>query len=43
VLNHAAGCRDHRVVGHAANAEFWIAEINYCLAVIDGFSQTIEA
>jgi hypothetical protein len=38
-LNGAAGCSDHRIVGYAANVDFWVAEIGHCIAALDGFPQ----
>ena len=37
VLNGAAGSHDHRIVGYAANVDFWIQEIVHCVAAIDDF------
>ena len=38
VLNGAAQSRDHRIVGDAANVDFWIGEIQHCIDSIDGFA-----
>jgi hypothetical protein len=39
VLNGAAGCPDHRIVGYVANLDFWVAEIGHCIVALDGFPQ----
>ncbi|HVX12677.1 MAG TPA: hypothetical protein VHC22_15965 [Pirellulales bacterium] len=47
VLNQAARSsdhrhaliRDHRILGYAANVDFWIGEIEHCLAALDGFAE----
>jgi len=42
VLNGAAGSRDHRIEGYAANVDFWIDEIVHCVAAIDDFPRRQE-
>lgn len=37
VLNGAANSTDHRLVGYAANVDFWAGEIEHCVAAIDDF------
>lgn len=32
----------HQLAGHAANVDFWMAEIKHCLDVIDGYPQRFE-
>ena len=32
----------HHFAGHAANIDFWMAEIQHCLSVIDGYPQRFE-
>jgi hypothetical protein len=32
----------HQLAGHAANLDFWLAEIRHCLEVIDGYSPRFE-
>jgi hypothetical protein len=38
VLNGAAQSRDHRLVGYAANVDFWVGEIQHCIDALDGFA-----
>ena len=42
VLNGAARSTDHRIMGYAANVDFWTAEIVHCVAAIDGFPKRQE-
>jgi hypothetical protein len=37
VLSHAAALSPHRVAGYAANAEFWLTEVQRCFQVLDGY------
>jgi hypothetical protein len=37
VFNQALQIHDHRIVGHAANVDFWADEVAHCLVAIDGF------
>jgi hypothetical protein len=32
----------HQLVGHVANLDFWIDEVQHCLAVIDGYNRRFE-
>jgi hypothetical protein len=43
VLNRGAALAPHRVAGYAANAEFWLGEIEHCFAVLDGFEKRFYA
>jgi hypothetical protein len=43
VLQHAAKLPPHRIAGYAANAEFWLSEIEHCFAVIDGYEKRFYA
>jgi len=37
VLSHAAALSQHRVAGYAANAAFWLSEVQHCFEVLDGY------
>ena len=37
VLSHAAALSQHRVAGYAANADFWLSEVQHCFEVLDGY------
>jgi hypothetical protein len=39
VLEHGTALSPHRVAGYAANAEFWLNEVEHCFAVLDGYSK----
>ena len=43
VMNRAASATDHRLVGYAANVDFWVAEIIHCVAVMDSFESRQES
>jgi len=43
VLQHGSTLSPHRVAGYAANAEFWLSEIEHCFAVLDGYSRRFYA
>ena len=43
VLDHAATLAPHRVAGYAANAAFWLDEVEHCFAVLDGYSKRFYA
>ena len=43
VLQHGASLTPHRIAGYAANAEFWLAEVEHCFAVLDGYSKRFRA
>jgi hypothetical protein len=51
VLNQAARSvdhrgallRDHRILGYAANVDFWVGEIDHCLVALDGFPERQQA
>lgn len=32
----------HQLAGHAANLDFWVAEVRHCLDVIDGYNGRFE-
>jgi hypothetical protein len=32
----------HQLAGHAANLDFWLAEVRHCLEVIDGYRSRFE-
>lgn len=32
----------HQLAGHAANLDFWTAEVRHCLDVIDGYNRRFE-
>jgi hypothetical protein len=32
----------HQLAGHAANLDFWMAEVRHCLDVIDGYGKRFE-
>jgi hypothetical protein len=42
VLEHAAGLPRHHLAGHAANAEFWMDEVQHALHVIDDYRSRFE-
>ncbi len=42
VLNHAARLSPHRMAGYAANAAFWLGEVQHCFAVLDGYVARFE-
>lgn len=39
VLEHSVSLAPHRIAGYAANAEFWLTEVEHCFAVLDGYSK----
>ena len=43
VLQHGTSLTPHRIAGYAANAEFWLGEIEHCFAVLDGYSKRFRA
>lgn len=43
VLQHGASLAPHRIAGYAANAEFWLAEVERCFAVLDGYSKRFRS
>jgi len=43
VLEHASILPPHRIAGYAANAEFWLDEIEHCFAVLDGYEKRFYA
>jgi hypothetical protein len=43
VLEHGTTLSPHRVAGYAANAEFWLIEVEHCFGVLDGYSKRFRA
>ena len=43
VLQHGASLTPHRIAGYAANADFWLHEVEHCFAVLDGYSKRFYA
>ena len=43
VLQHGTALTPHRIAGYAANAEFWLGEVEHCFAVLDGYSKRFRA
>lgn len=42
VLRHTAGLPVHQLAGHAANIDFWVAEVSHRLDVIDGYQRRFD-
>ena len=43
VFEHGTSLAPHRIAGYAANTEFWLAEVEHCFAVLDGYSKRFRA
>jgi tRNA A37 N6-isopentenylltransferase MiaA len=41
-LKYAKALPAHKLVGYAANFEFWIGEVEHCLSMIDGYPKRFE-
>ncbi len=41
-LTHTGGLPVHQLAGHAANLEFWAAEVKHAFDVVDGYSQRFK-
>jgi hypothetical protein len=42
-LTRFASLNSHQLAGHIANLDFWLAEVNHCIAVLDGHRRRYEA